>query len=169
MKKIIFLLSVMAGVLFMGKAEAQINLSINIGSQPAWGPTGYNHVDYYYLPDINSYYNVATAQYIYLQGNKWRFAKKLPNRYRNFNVYNAYKVVVNRPTPYKNNRYDVQQYGHYKGYKAQPMLRDNKRYIAMRHNGQGNHGHNKVVIQHKDVRAPRNVTPVRRAVVRSVR
>ena len=168
MKKLIFILSVMAGVLFMGQSKAQINVNINIGSQPAWGPAGYNHVDYYYLPDINAYYNVVSAQYIYLQGNKWRFAKQLPNRYRNYNVYNAYKVVVNRPNPYQNNYYDVQQYAHFKGHATQPMLRDNKQYMVMHNNGYVNHGYKNVEV-HKDVRAPRANTTVRRAVVRSGR
>lgn len=140
MKKFIIIMSVMAGVLFMGKTQAQINISINIGSQPAWGPTGYNHVDYYYLPDINAYYNVATAQYIYWRGNKWRFANRLPNHYRNYNIYNSYKVVVNRQNPYLNNQYDVQHYSHYKGRTGQPMLRDDRRYISMHNNNYKSYG-----------------------------
>ncbi|UAY56797.1 hypothetical protein [Arachidicoccus terrestris] len=139
MKKFIIIMSVMAGVLFMGKTQAQINISINIGSQPAWGPTGYNHVDYYYLPDINAYYNVATAQYIYWRGNKWRFANRLPNHYRNYNIYNSYKVVVNRQNPYLNNQYDVQHYSHYKGRTGQPMLRDDRRYTSMHNNNYNNY------------------------------
>ena len=144
MKKIIIIMSVFAGVLFAGATKAQINISINIGSQPDWGPSGYNHVDYYYLPDINTYYNVTTAEYIYLTGNKWHFAKRLPNRFSSYNIYNAYKVVVNRPYPYQNNTYDIQHYGQYKNYHPQPMLRDNKAYKAMRNNGNhyGNNGNN---------------------------
>lgn len=143
MKKFILIMSVMAGTLFIGQSKAQINISINIGSQPAWGPTGYNHVDYYYLPDINSYYNVATAQYIYWRGNKWRFANKLPGRYRNYNIYNSYKVVVNRQNPYMNNQYDIQHYSQYKGRTGQSILRDNSRYMAIRN---GNYNKN----QHQD-------------------
>lgn len=134
MKKFIIIMSVMAGVLFMGKSEAQINISINLGSQPAWGPSGYNHVDYYYLPDINAYYNVATAQYIYMRNNRWHFAKKLPNRFRNYNIYNSYKVVVNRQNPYQNNIYDIQHYSQYKGRTGQAILRDNRAYAAMHSN-----------------------------------
>ena len=154
MKKIIVIMSVFAGVFFAGGSKAQINISINIGSQLDWGPSGYNHVDYYYLPDINAYYNVATAQYVYLIGNRWHFANRLPNRFSNYNIYNAYKVVVNRAYPYQNNQYDIQHYGQYKSYRPQPMLRDNNAYKAMRNNGNhyngnynGNKGnsHNKVV------------------------
>lgn len=130
MKKILVATAILMGVMFFGKSQAQVNISINIGSQPAWGPTGYNHVDYYYLPDINAYYNVGTAQFIYLRGNKWRFAKKLPNRYRNYNVYNAYKVVVNRPNPYQNNQLDVANYSRYKGQRSQPMLRDHRPAVS---------------------------------------
>lgn len=139
MKKILLAASVLVGVLFFGKAESQINISINIGSQPAWGPSGYNHVDYYYLPDINSYYNVNTAQFIYLQGNKWRYAKRLPNRYRHYDVYNSYKVVVNRPNPYQNNRLDVSNYSQYKGrHNSQPILRDSRGANYKNNNGNGN-------------------------------
>lgn len=144
MKKFIIIMSVMAGVLFMGKSQAQLNISINIGSQPAWGPVGYNHVDYYYLPDINAYYNVATAQYIYLRNNRWRFANKLPNRYRNYNVYNSYKVVVNRQNPYQNNQYDVQHYSQYKGRTGQVILRDNNAYKAMHNSNYTHNGNVKV-------------------------
>ena len=133
MKKIIVIMSVFTAVLFAGKSQAQISVSINIGSQPAWGPSGYNHVDYYYLPDINTYYNVATAQYIYLVNSRWHFAKQLPERYHNYNIYNSYKVVVNRQHPYQNNRYDMQHYSQYKGHAGQPMLRDNRDYKNMQH------------------------------------
>ncbi|SEA24707.1 hypothetical protein SAMN05192529_111112 [Arachidicoccus rhizosphaerae] len=142
MKKIIVIMSVLAGVFFTGQSKAQINISINIGSQPEWGPAGYDYVDYYYLPDINAYYNVVTAQYIYLLNNRWHFASTLPGYYRNYNIYNSYKVVVNRKNPYQNNKYDIEHYGKYKGHSPQPMLRDNNAYKAMRNNG-NHYGNNR--------------------------
>lgn len=135
MKKLIVIFSLMVAVLYTSRSTAQIHISINIGHQPEWGPVGYDYVDYYYLPDINTYYNVATAQYIFLLNNKWHFAKKLPGFYHNYDVYNAYKVVVNRPDPYLNNRYDIDRYGMYKGYHSQPILRNNAAYRAVRGNG----------------------------------
>ena len=52
----------MVSLFSIDDAKAQINLHININQQPVWGPTGYDHVDYYYLPDINAYYNVPSRQ-----------------------------------------------------------------------------------------------------------
>lgn len=60
MKKFLLAFALLIGVAsFYNTSEAQnINISINIGRQPAWGPVGYDYVDYYYMPDINCYFNV---------------------------------------------------------------------------------------------------------------
>ncbi|TDQ11161.1 hypothetical protein [Pedobacter metabolipauper] len=81
-------------------AKAQINVSINIGSQPQWGPRGYDHVDYYYLPDVESYYYVPTKKFIYYSGNRWVHARNLPSRYRSYNLHSGRKYVINEPRPY---------------------------------------------------------------------
>ncbi|HEY0297993.1 MAG TPA: hypothetical protein VGB84_02115 [Arachidicoccus sp.] len=124
MKKFFLIAIVLIGSLSLQRASAQISVSINIGSQPAWAPVGYDHVDYYYLPDINCYYDVSSARFVYLNGGRWIFAKTLPRQYGNYNIYNSYKVVVNRPTPYRNNAQDMREYGRYKGQHSQPIIRD---------------------------------------------
>lgn len=80
--------------------KAQVSLQINIGSQPNWGPRGYDHVDYYYLPEVESYYYVPTRQFVYLERNRWVHRKSLPSRYRNYDLYGGRKVVINQPRPY---------------------------------------------------------------------
>ena len=167
MKKLLVIMSVMTGVLFIGKSDAQLNISINIGSQPAWGPAGYNHVDYYYLPDINAYYNVGTAQYIFFNNNQWRFANRLPGIYSNYDIYRAYKVVVNRQRPYLNNAYDIQHYSQYRGRAGQAILRDNNAYRSLQnkghHYGQIKNGHHAPlkVVKAAPVRSVRNARTVR--------
>nr|WP_068892375.1 hypothetical protein [Pedobacter panaciterrae] len=107
--------------------KAQVSLNINIGSQPQWGPAGYDHVDYYYLPDIDAYYNIPTKQYIYLNNGKWIFNTSLPARYRNYDLYNSYKVVINSPKPYLSHKTHVKEYSKFKGYKGkQVVIRDNR-------------------------------------------
>ena len=59
MKKIIFIILLCTFGLLSQKSNAQISLKINIVSQPIWGPEGYDYVEYYYLPEIDVYYNVA--------------------------------------------------------------------------------------------------------------
>lgn len=115
-------------------ASAQVSVNINIGSQPAWGPTGYNHVDYYYLPDIESYYDVNSGQYIYLNGGQWIYSRALPPRYANYDLYSGYKVVVNRPKPYLNFSRDRVTYASYRNWHGnrQPMLRESRTVVNNR-------------------------------------
>jgi len=125
MKKLIVLFIAVVG--FTVTTEAQINVSINIGSQPAWGPAGYDHVDYYYMPDIESYYYVPDHVYIYRNGNSWQRSRNLPARYSHYDVYNSHKVVINGVNkPYlQNNRYR-QEYAGYKGKHDQTSIRDSR-------------------------------------------
>ncbi|MGY4385440.1 hypothetical protein ACVWYN_002480 [Pedobacter sp. UYP24] len=132
MKKI-FLTLLLAIGLISFKSSAQINLNVNIGSQPLWGPVGYDHVDYYYLPDVESYYNVPKKQFVYLNNGNWIFSPTLPTRYRGYDLYNGYKVVMNTPTPYRYfNKHKV-EYITYKGKHGQPIIRnsnDAKYYVV---------------------------------------
>ena len=82
------------------QAQVKVGVNINIGSQPVWGPVGYDYVDYYYLPDIDAYYYVPGRQFIYLSNGRWIFAASLPVAYRHYNLYSGYKVVINEPRPY---------------------------------------------------------------------
>ena len=56
MKKMILVALIVISSSIFTNASAQIKMNVNIGSQPTWGPTGYDHVDYYYMPDVDMYY-----------------------------------------------------------------------------------------------------------------
>lgn len=149
MKRIIVVITVAVALFTVSSSKAQIslNLGVNIGSQPVWGPVGYDHVDYYYLPDIEAYYSVPKHQYVYLNGSNWVFSNNLPPRYANYNVYKGYKVVVNEPRPYTHFTSHRAEYGKYKGYKAhQEYIKesnDPKYYVVKGHpkfNGNNKNG-----------------------------
>ena len=42
--------------------QAQFSLSVHFGPPPPWGPAGYASVRYYYLPDIEAYYDVQSRR-----------------------------------------------------------------------------------------------------------
>lgn len=129
MNKIIFrcLLSVLLLTTIHSASKAQLSVSINIGTQPVWGPVGYDRADYYYLPDVESYYSVSSHQFIYLSNGRWIYASALPARYSNYDLYSGYKVVVNRPRPYLNFNQDRVQYSKYRGYNGkQQIIRDTR-------------------------------------------
>jgi hypothetical protein len=121
-------------------AQVRVNVNVNIGSQPDWGPAGYNYVEYYYLPDIEAYYYVPNRQFIYLSGPNWVFSYSLPPRYRGYNLYNGYKVVVNQPFAYRYFETHRNRYSGYRGHHGQTVIRyspvyKNKKYKPSHGNG----------------------------------
>jgi len=127
---------------FRADAQLKINLNLNIGSQPEWGPTGYDHADYYYFPDIDAYYNVSGHQYVYFNNNAWITANSLPPRYGNFDIYHSYKVVLNQPQPWRNAASIRAKYAGYKGRHDQVVIRDSRDKKYQNHwHGDDNHGH----------------------------
>ena len=108
------------------RVDAQIGLNINIGSQPKWGPVGYNHVDNYYMPEIETYYNVPTQQYTYYNNGTWVTTSQLPPVYKNYNLYKGYKVVLNEPQPYLHHDIYKVKYVKYKKVHNQKFIRDSR-------------------------------------------
>lgn len=82
-------------VLFIASnVQSQVSVNVNIGSPPPWGPVGYTEVRYYYLPDVEAYYDVQTSMFIYFGEGIWIHRAYLPARYRDYDLYYGYKVVM---------------------------------------------------------------------------
>lgn len=146
-----------AGIILLvtSATQAQVSVNVNIGSPPAWGPVGYTNVDYYYIPDVEAYYDIRLSQFIYFGNGRWIHSRYLPVRYRNYDLYNGYKVVLNDyhgRTPYV--YYKNHKAKYYKGYKGKPQksigyrhdngrdFNDNRGNDNRGGNGNGNYKHN---------------------------
>jgi hypothetical protein len=147
MKKSIFIAAIIFSCLSIKVADAQISVSlgVNIGSQPDWGPVGYDHADYYYMPDINAYYEVPTHRYVYYENNVWVHRTYLPARYSNYDRYHGYKVVVNERNPWERNDIYRTRYANYRGRRDQVIIRDSRddRYRNHWHDNGNHYGQNK--------------------------
>ncbi len=124
-------------LLLAGSAQSQVAINVHIGSPPQWGPVGYSEARYYYLPDVESYYDVQASRFIYFNGVTWVHRTYLPSRYRNYDLYGGYKVVM---TDYRGNRpysyFKTHKMKYRKGYRGHEQ-----RNIGVRP-GNGNHGDN---------------------------
>jgi hypothetical protein len=122
------------------RAQVQVSVNVNIGSQPQWGPQGYQHVDNYYLPDIDVYYCVPRQQFVYFDAGAWVFAAALPSRCEGYDLYRGYKVVINEPNPWQHHAIYRTRYDRYRHcYDRQPPLRDCRREYD-EGDGPGRHG-----------------------------
>ncbi|RKR04798.1 hypothetical protein C8C83_4131 [Flavobacterium sp. 90] len=118
MKKLGFALILLMSVF----AQAQVSINVNIGTPPNWGPQGYDNSRYYYLPDIDTYYDVVQSQFIYDNNGRWIRENRLPSKYRQYDLYGGYKVVLNDyrgDSPYT---YHTKHRANYpKGYHGKPQ------------------------------------------------
>ena len=106
-------------LLFAGTLHAQVSVNVNIGSPPNWGPVGYSGVQYYYLPDVEAYYDIPSSMFIYQSGGVWVHRTYLPVQYRHYDLYQGYKVVMtdyHGKTPYTH--YKNHKYKYAKGYRG---------------------------------------------------
>jgi hypothetical protein len=121
--------------------HAQVSINVNFGTPPQWGPVGYSEVSYYYLPDVESYYDLKAQQFIFLNNGVWIKSRNLPSAYRNYDLYNGYKVVLNDyhgPKPYTHFKQHKVKY--YKGYKKGHQKNYRMASNDNGHHDNGNHG-----------------------------
>jgi len=116
MKKLLFILGfgLLIGTANTHRAEAQVYVNINIDLHPAWGPSGYDYAEYYYIPEINVYYDVIHRLFIYPNRGRWISTMYLPVAYSYYDFYSLYKVVLNGVLrPWRFNRSHVRLYSSY--------------------------------------------------------
>ena len=148
MRKQLLFIAILIAITCSYSAKAQLSVHVNLGVQPVWGPTGYDYVNYYYIPDIDAYYDVPNRRYTYFEDGQWVTRMSLPPRYRDFDLYGAHKVVINERSPWMHNDRYRTQYAGYRGQHDQEVIRDSheERYYENPnhpHHDQwhGNNGH----------------------------
>lgn len=116
-------------------SNAQVQVNVNLGKPPVWGPTVTTE-EYYYLPDIDSYFDIQQSQFIYLNNGVWIRSKSLPRRYRSYNLNTGYVVVLN-------DYHGQNPYTHYKKHKVKYYKSNNNWEKSKRNDdNNGNHRNN---------------------------
>ncbi len=117
------------GILLLVGISNQAQVSVNVNfSTPTWGPRVTTQ-EYYYLPDVNSYYDIRARQFIYFNNGGWIRANQLAPRYRGYNLNGGNIIVLN-------DYHGHSPYTHYKSHKIK-YGKGNSGYMK---SGNGNNG-----------------------------
>ena len=114
------------GLFFASETQAQISVNLNIGTPPKWGPPVQSGVQYYYLPDVDAYYDIQSSRFIYYSGNTWVHRTTLPKHYRSYDLYKGNKIILtdyHGKTPYvyyKQHKVKYKKGDHGKSHKSLP-------------------------------------------------
>ncbi|MES2329514.1 MAG: hypothetical protein V4539_07925 [Bacteroidota bacterium] len=116
MKKIFRIVMMIACVFwFADQTKAQGRTGVNSGFRPS-RPV-YNAGNYYYLPEIDTWYDIPNRHFIYFEYGRWVFSRELSNKYRDYDVNNSYKVLVDETRPYlRANRFRERYINYYTAY-----------------------------------------------------
>ncbi len=127
MKKLLLPTVLFAAILLSGQAEAQVRLNVNVNiGRPAWGLPGEYEGDYYYLPEIDTYYDIPHRSFVYLSNGRWTIGASLPGIYSDYDLYGGYKVVINESRPwYRGDYYRDRYHDYYVAYRR-PVIVDNR-------------------------------------------
>lgn len=116
--------------------SGQVTVNVNPGTPPVWAPADRVATQYYYLPEIDTYYDVPSERFIYANNGTWIRSKNLPARHRGYALRGSrivYLTDYKGKTPYKYHKAhkvkykgnNGNHYGHGKG-KAKGKDKKNK-------------------------------------------
>lgn len=110
-----------------GKQTSYDDYSYN---NPVWAPTYYTGTRYYYFPDIECYYDLATRDFVILNRGHWMFVPSIIPYYSTFDLYTSYVVIINKSVyqpwmhhQYYNSHYPRYYYIDYYDYSNIPYVR----------------------------------------------
>ncbi|MFN3969490.1 hypothetical protein [Flavobacterium sp.] len=127
-RKLFFLLITLMA--FTVSSQAQVSVNVNLGKPPVWAPAAPVNTKYYYIPDIETYYDVSAQRYIYLRNGRWHRSAALPAHYRGYDLYKGKTVFL---TDYRGNR----PYAYYKTHKVKYKGNGNWKNKAYNKNAPG--------------------------------
>lgn len=112
--------------------HAQFSISVNIGPRPSWAPAVEANVRYYYLPDVDVYYDIPSSMFIYMDNGAWVRRQELPGRCRNYDLHHCRKMVINDyrgDSPYTHCGYS-ERYAPGRNYDHNDYARVNRGYYS---------------------------------------
>ena len=131
-------ISVLLCLTFSGIVMSQLSIGLNFNSAPSS-----NSDNYYYLPDVEAYYDIHESRYIYFDGREWIHSTRLPGRYRNYDMDRGQKVIIANyrgRTPYINFNNHRKMYPN--GYRGNTFRESEKHENHERSNNHRNYENN---------------------------
>lgn len=82
---------------------------------PQWAPPYSPGARYYYLPDIECYYDLSSHDFIILDHGRWFYTKSLVSIYPDFDLNDCFSIVlnINIYQPWMHHQYYVSHYPRY--------------------------------------------------------
>ena len=125
-------------ILFALQSNAQVSVSLNIGSRPDWCHEYHDDVEYVYFPEIECYYDMHAGIYLYFGPHGWIRSQYLPEYCHGYDINRGHRVVIDyrgrAPYTYFDNHRRMYYRDNYRNYRQEYYHRNYNRrsnYVAM--------------------------------------
>jgi hypothetical protein len=84
-------------------------------TNPSWAPDYYSGVRYYYMPDMEVYYDLSNQDFVYLENGQWLFTHYLPPFYSSYDLDNCFVIALNTGVyqPWMHHHFYISHYPRY--------------------------------------------------------
>ena len=104
-------------ILFSGCAlyTESVPATVVTYENPQWAPSYISGARYYYLPDIECYYDLSGGGFVFLNNGQWRFSRDIGVIYPDFDLNRCYSIVldINVYRPWMHHQHYVSHYPRY--------------------------------------------------------
>lgn len=82
---------------------------------PQWAPPYYPGVRYYYLPDIETYYDLESREFVFLYNGQWCYSQECPSVSMGFDLNTCFAIAldINVYQPWMHHHYYISHYPRY--------------------------------------------------------
>lgn len=136
MKKSVFIAALaLAGFAYKSSdAQVRFHIGVNFGSPIYRQPVAAavedvqyaDGDDYYYLPDVDAYYDISNQLYFFMDGDRWVSAPYLPGRYHDFDWRYARHYEVRGHRPFMRNDFYRERFNGFAGGNPDWRMHDNR-------------------------------------------
>jgi hypothetical protein len=98
--------------MFTLQANAQLSVSLNLSSRPQYHNRYVNESRYYFLPEIEAYFDIQANLYIFNSPRGWVRSAYLPEYCRNYNINRGQRIALTYigNTPFVDFNFHKQKY-----------------------------------------------------------
>ncbi len=89
-----FLAAMLFTVSYTSSAQATVNPDLSFEAQSIIDEGAIHNIRYYYYPNLQAYFDTDTGTYLYIKGNEWVEANRIPSGLRGYSLLNGQRVAI---------------------------------------------------------------------------
>ncbi|MBF6608317.1 MAG: hypothetical protein ITG00_06230 [Flavobacterium sp.] len=88
------IIAILLSTSYTVSSQSTVNPDLSLEAQSIIDEGAIHNIRYYYYPNLQAYFDTDTGTYLYINGNEWVEANKLPRGLRGYSLLNDRRVAI---------------------------------------------------------------------------